>query len=64
MYAFVIDTYVEHNKLDEALKLYDYCVQTIPNFSLNSIMLLRLVLLLVQNDQIESKHFSSYISTF
>lgn len=53
MYSYLINTFVECDRLDEAIDLYEKLQKTCLNFSLNSTKLLRLVLLLVQKIQYE-----------
>ncbi len=55
MYAYLIDAYVENKKTNEALQLFEEIRAKSPDFSLHPVKLLRLVLRLVEDDQIESK---------
>ncbi|XP_065220787.1 leucine-rich PPR motif-containing protein, mitochondrial-like [Planococcus citri] len=56
MYAHIIDSYVEHEKLDDAWQVFQSRCEKEPDFVLNPLKMLRLALLAVKNEQYDKAY--------
>ncbi|XP_065221007.1 leucine-rich PPR motif-containing protein, mitochondrial-like [Planococcus citri] len=56
MYTYIIDSYVEHEKLDDAWQTFQSRCENEPDFVLNPLKMLKFALLAVKNEQYDKAH--------